>query len=264
MAAVLKVQNATLQFDDRVIWQGLDFDVQPGEFIALIGANGSGKSMLLKSILGQQQLTSGSIELLGKKATSGSTDIGYIPQHRAMDSHLPLRVFDSVRLGLDGHRFGLPLPSNKTKHLVLEALDKVEASDLVDKPIGELSGGEMQRVRVAQAIISKPKLILADEPLSALDLNHQQVVGGLIADQAKKQGSAVLFVTHDLNPIADYVDRVLYLALGRYEIGTTDEVMQSEVLSNLYGTEIDVVRNQGRIVVLGAHDHNHHDDEEWT
>jgi len=116
---------------------------------------------------------------------------------------------------------------------------------------------------VAQAIISKPKLILADEPLSALDLNHQQVVSGLIADQAKKQGSAVLFVTHDLNPIADYVDRVLYLAQGRYEIGTTDEVMQSEVLSNLYGTEIDVVRNQGRIVVLGAHDHNHHDDEKW-
>jgi len=263
MAAVLKVQNATLQFDDRVIWQGLDFDVQPGEFIALIGANGCGKSMLLKSILGQQVLSSGSIEFLGNKATSGSTDIGYIPQHRAMDSHLPLRVFDSVRLGVDGHRFGLPLPRKKTKQIVLEALERVEAMDLVDKPIGELSSGEMQRVRVAQAIIAKPKLILADEPLSALDLNHQRIVSGLIADQAKKQGAAVLFVTHDLNPIADYVDRVLYLAQGRYEIGTTDEVMQSEVLSKLYGTEIDVVRNQGRIVVLGTHDHNHHDDEQW-
>jgi zinc/manganese transport system ATP-binding protein len=236
MTAVLSVQNATLQFDDRAIWQGLDFAIQPGEFIALIGANGSGKSMLLKSILGQ---------------------------HRSADSQLPLRVFDSVRLGLDGHRFGLPLSSKKTRALVLAALERVDALDLADKPIVELSGGEMQRVRVAQAIISKPKLILADEPLSALDLNHQQVVSGLIADQAKKQGSAVLFVTHDLNPIADYVDRVLYLAQGRYEIGTTDEVMQSEVLSNLYGTEIDVVRNQGRIVVLGAHDHNHHDDEKW-
>jgi len=263
MEAVLSVQHATLQFDDRVIWQGLDFDVQPGEFIALIGANGSGKSMLLKSVLGQQQLTSGSIQFLGKISTAGSTEVGYIPQHRSMDSQLPLRVFDSVRLGLDGHRFGLPLPGKKTKQLVLGALEQVDALDLVDKPIGELSGGEMQRVRVAQAIISKPKLILADEPLSALDLNHQQTVSGLIADQAKKQGAAVLFVTHDLNPIADYVDRVLYLAQGRYEIGTTDEVMQSEVLSNLYGTEIDVVRNQGRIVVLGAHDHNHHDGEEW-
>jgi zinc/manganese transport system ATP-binding protein len=263
MTAVLCVQNATLRFDDRVIWQGLDLVIEPGEFIALIGANGSGKSMLLKSVLGQQELTSGSIEFLGKLSTSGSTEIGYIPQHRSTDSHLPLRVFDSVRLGLDGHRFGLPLSSKKTRALVLKALEQVDALDLVDKPIVELSGGEMQRVRVAQAIISKPKLILADEPLSALDLNHQQIVSGLIADQAKKQGSAVLFVTHDLNPIADYVDRVLYLAQGRYEIGTTDQVMQSEVLSNLYGTEIDVVRNQGRIVVLGAHDHNHHDDEEW-
>ncbi|MEZ7827599.1 MAG: metal ABC transporter ATP-binding protein [Aquiluna sp.] len=263
MTPVLSVQNATLRFDDRVIWQGLDFAIEPGEFIALIGANGSGKSMLLKSILRQQGLTSGSIEFLGKRSTAGSTKIGYIPQHRSTDSQLPLRVFDSVRLGLDGHRFGLPLSSKKTKQLVLGALERVDALDLVDKPIVELSGGETQRVRVAQAIISKPKLILADEPLSALDLNHQQIVSGLIADQAKKQGSAVLFVTHDLNPIADYVDRVLYLAQGRYEIGTTDEVMQSEVLSNLYGTEIDVVRNQGRIVVLGAHDHNHHDDEEW-
>jgi zinc/manganese transport system ATP-binding protein len=263
MTAVLSVKNATLRFDDRVIWQGLDFAIQPGEFIALIGANGSGKSMLLKSIIGQQELTSGSIEFLGKRSTSGSTEIGYIPQHRSADAQLPLRVFDSVRLGLDGHRFGLPVSSKKTRALVMAALEQVDALDLADKPIVELSGGEMQRVRVAQAIISKPKLILADEPLSALDLNHQQIVSGLIADQAKKQGAAVLFVTHDLNPIADYVDRVLYLAQGRYEIGTTDEVMQSEVLSNLYGTEIDVVRNQGRIVVLGAHDHNHHDDEEW-
>ena len=263
MTGVLSVQHATLRFDDRVIWQGLDFEIQPGEFIALIGANGSGKSMLLKSILRQQELTSGSIEFLGKPSTSGSTKIGYIPQHRSTDSHLPLRVFDSVRFGLDGHRFGLPVSSKNTRALVLAALEQVDALDLADKPIVELSGGEMQRARVAHAIISKPKLILADEPLSALDLNHQQIVSGLIADQAKKQGSAVLFVTHDLNPIADYVDRVLYLAQGRHEIGTTDEVMQSEVLSNLYGTEIDVVRNQGRIVVLGVHDHNHHDDEQW-
>ena len=264
MSAVLRVQNASLQFDDRVIWQDLNFDVEPGEFIALIGANGSGKSMLLKSILGQQRLTSGKIELLGAGSSRGSTQIGYIPQHRSLDAQLPLRVFDAVRLGLDGHKPGLPLPSSKTKQLVSDALEQVEGQGLRDKPLGELSGGEMQRVRVAQALISKPKLILADEPLSALDLNHQQIVSELIASQAKKQGAAVIFVTHDLNPIADYVDKVIYLAKGRYSIGTPDEVMQTEVLSDLYGTDIDVVRNQGRIVVLGAHDHAHHDDEEWT
>ena len=121
----------------------------------------------------------------------------------------------------------------------------------------------MQRVRVAQALISKPKLILADEPLSALDLNHQGVVSELIATQ-RDSGSAVLFVTHDVNPISDYVDRVLYLAQGKHSVGTPDEVLRSDVLSELYGAEIDVVRNQGRIVVLGAHDHEHHDDEEWV
>jgi zinc/manganese transport system ATP-binding protein len=146
----------------------------------------------------------------------------------------------------------------------MQALSEVEAEHLAEKRIGELSGGEMQRVRVAQAVISRPKLILADEPLSALDLNHQQRVADLIDSQRKALGSAVIFVTHDLNPVIDFVDRVVYLAQGRHSIGTPDEVMRSEVLSELYGAEIDVVRNQGRIVVLGAHDHEHHEDEEWV
>lgn len=264
MSSILRVSNASLSFGDRAVWSGLDFEVQPGEFVAIIGANGSGKSMLLKSILGQQKLTSGSIELLGKRSGFGSQRIGYIPQHRVLGTDLPLRVVDAVRFGLDGHRFGLPLPSRKLKNLALEALESVDALHLADKPVGQLSGGEMQRVRVAQAIISKPSLILADEPLSALDLHHQSVVSELIHVQAKEQKAAVLFVTHDVNPIIDYVDRVLYLAQGNYSIGTPDEVLRSEVLSELYGSEIDVVRNQGRVVVLGAHDHNHHQDEEWS
>jgi len=151
MTPILSLEKASLAFDDKVIWQDLDFQVEPGEFIALIGANGSGKSMLLKSILGQQQLTSGSVSFLGKKAASGSTDIGYIPQHRALDSHLPLRVFDAVRLGLDGHRFGIPISTAKTEATVMEALAKVDATEMANTPLGELSGGEMQRVRVAQA-----------------------------------------------------------------------------------------------------------------
>lgn len=261
--ALLAVKNASLSFDQRVIWQHLNLEIQPGEFIAIIGANGSGKSMLLKSILGQQSLSSGSIEFLGKPAGHGNTEIGYVPQHRAIDSGLPLKVVDAVRFGLDGHRFGLPLPAAKKKALAIEALAQVDASHLAQTPIGELSGGEMQRVRVAQAVISHPKLILADEPLSALDLHHQQVVSELVNQQSERFGAAVLFVTHDVNPIIDYVDRVLYLAQGRYSIGTADQVLQSDVLSELYGTKIDVVRNQGRVVVLGAHDHDHHDDEEW-
>lgn len=263
MASVLSLSNACLSFGDKEVWSDLSFEVEPGEFVAVIGANGSGKSMLLKSILGQQKLTSGSITLLGKNSRSGSQKIGYIPQHRILGAGLPLKVIDAVRFGLDGHRFGIPVPSKAKKSLAYEALDAVDSGHLANTPVGLLSGGEMQRVRVAQAIISKPALILADEPLSALDLHHQSVVSELIHRQSKEQKAAVLFVTHDVNPIIDYVDRVLYIAQGKYSIGTPDEVLRSEVLSELYGSEIDVVRNQGRVVVLGAHDHNHHQDEEW-
>lgn len=263
MIDVLKVQNASLTLGERAIWSNLNFDIHPGEFIAVIGANGSGKSMLLKSILGQQRLSSGEISFDGKPVLHGNTKIGYVPQHRAVDSGLPLRVIDTVRFGLDGHSYGVPFPSMTKRKLAFEALKSVDAEDLAQKPIGSLSGGEMQRVRVAQALISHPKLILADEPLSALDLHHQHVVSSLIAER-RQEGTSVLFVTHDVNPVIDYVDRVLYLAQGKYSIGTPDEVLRSEVLSELYGAEIDVVRNQGRIVVLGAHDHDHHEDEEWV
>lgn len=261
--SLISIKEASLAFDQRVVWQNLNLEIEPGEFIAVIGANGSGKSMLLKSILGQQQLSSGSVSFMGTPGGHGNINIGYIPQHRATDNDLPLRVVDAVRFGLDGHKFGLPWPSASKQKLALEALSQVDAQHLADEPVGALSGGEMQRVRVAQAVISHPKLILADEPLSALDLHHQQAVSELIHQQSERFDAAVLFVTHDVNPIIDYVDRVLYLAQGNYSIGTPDEVLQSDVLSELYGTEIDVVRNQGRVVVLGAHDHDHHEDEEW-
>ena len=219
--------------------------------------------MLLKAILGQQHLSSGSIRFLGNQLRSGSTEIGYIPQHRNLDNDLPLSVSDLVRFGLDGHRPGISWPSRSKKQAVLSALQQVDCEHLANEPVGKLSGGEMQRVRVAQALIGKPKLLLADEPLSALDLGHQAQVSELIA-ATKAKDTAVIFVTHDVNPIIEYVDKVLYLAQGRYSIGTPDEVLQSSVLSELYGTEIDVVRNQGRVVVLGAHDHQHHEDEQWT
>jgi len=262
--SLLDIRGASLGFDSRVLWSDLNLSVEPGEFIALIGANGSGKSMLLKAILGTQPLSGGSISFAGKPAGQQNHLIGYVPQHRNSDAGLPLRVIDAVRFGLDGHRLGFSLANKDAKKKALAALREVDAEHLANEPIGKLSGGEMQRVRVAQAIMSEPKLILADEPLSALDLKHQQRVSELINEQRERLGSAVIFVTHDLNPIIDFVDRVVYLAQGRHSIGTTDEVMRSDVLSKLYGAEIDVVRNQGRIVVLGAHDHEHHEDEEWA
>ena len=260
---VLRVKKASLSFGDKSIWKNLNLTVAPGEFIAVIGANGSGKTVLLKAILGQLGLSSGKIELLGNSVGHGSREIGYIPQHRQADSGLPLRARDLLRMGLDGHRFGLPLPSKKTSKKVSEMLEMVGATEIANTPIGQLSGGQLQRIRVAQAVIDNPKLILADEPLSALDLKQQSLVAELIDSQRRQNGAAVLFVTHDVNPVLDYIDRVLYLANGKFRIGTPDEVLRSDVLSKLYGRNVDVVRNQGRIAVLGSSEHDHHDHEKW-
>ena len=261
--SLLSIESASLEFDSKRLWHELNLEVQEGEFIALIGPNGSGKSMLLKSIVGSQKLSAGKISFLSSEPGARNSALGYIPQHRATDAGLPLRVSDCVGFGLDGHLFGLPISSASRRQKIAEALEQVDAAALAGETLGSLSGGEMQRVRVAQAIISKPRLLLADEPLSALDLNHQMKISELIDEQRRELGSAVIFVTHDLNPIIDFVDRVVYIAQGRHTIGTPDEVMRSDVLSELYGADIDVVRNQGRVVVLGAHDHEHHEDERW-
>lgn len=262
--AVLSIKNASLAFGERTLWSNLNLEIKPQEFIAVIGANGSGKTTLLKAILGQEKLTSGSIELNGKEIGRGSREIGYIPQHRTVDSSTPMRAVDMLRMGLDGHKFGLPFYSRSANKKVEHILGCVEAFDLAGKRVGELSGGELQRLRVGQAVIDEPDLILADEPLSALDLAQQKVIADLLDQERRDHNAAVIFVTHDVNPILSMVDRVLYLANGKFRIGTPDEVLRSEVLSELYGTPVDVVRNQGRILVVGTQDHDHHDHEEWN
>jgi zinc/manganese transport system ATP-binding protein len=182
-----------------------------------------------------------------------------------VDANTPLRGKDLLTMGLNGHRYGLPFASRKDKARVDHILDCIDGHELARLPIGQLSGGQLQRFRVGQAVVDEPDLILADEPLSALDLAQQSILADLIDRERKDHSAAVLFVTHDVNPVLGMVDRVLYLANGAFKIGTPDEVLRSDVLSELYGAPVDVVRNQGRIAVLGAMgaDHEHHSHEEW-
>jgi zinc/manganese transport system ATP-binding protein len=261
---VLSVKGASLSFGEKRLWQNLNLDIAPGEFVAVLGTNGSGKTTLLKAILGQEKLDEGSIEIAGKPIKHGSRNIGYIPQHRSVDASTPLLAKDLLALGLNGHRYGFSLNPRRDRARVEHILGCINGHDLARKPIGELSGGELQRFRVGQAVIDEPDLILADEPLSALDPAQQKIIADLLDQERKDHSAAVMFVTHDVNPILSMVDRVLYLANGQYRIGTPDEVMRSEVLSELYNTDIDVVRNQGRIVVIGSQSHEHHPEEEWS
>ncbi|QHC60091.1 ATP-binding cassette domain-containing protein [Rathayibacter sp. VKM Ac-2760] len=262
-ASVLQLRGAGLRFGDRELWGGVDLDVRAGEFVAVLGANGSGKTSLLRAVLGQQPLSTGELRVLGEPVHRGNRRIGYIPQQKLADEGTPLRARDLIGLGIDGHRFGLPLPSRSRRAQVDALLASVGATDYADAPIGSLSGGEQQRVRVGQALAGDPALLLCDEPLIALDLAHQRAVSELIDRHRRERNLGVLFVTHDVNPVLGMVDRVLYLAGGRFRIGTPDEVLRSEVLSELYDAPVDVIRARGRVIVVGAPDHSHvHEHEE--
>ncbi len=259
---VLALRDAGLSFGERKLWGHLDLDIAPGEFVAVLGPNGAGKTSLLRTVLGQQRLTSGTMSFLGQPVRRGHRKIGYIPQQRLMEAGTPLRARDMIAQGVTGHRWGV-LPTSKADRARIDRiLDEVGATAFADAPVAELSGGEQQRTRVGQAIAADPALLLCDEPLISLDLRHQRGVTELIDRQRRQHESAVLFVTHDVNPILDVVDRVLYIAGGRFRIGSPDEVLRADVLSDLYGTPVDVVRTMGRIVIVGANDaHDHHHGE---
>jgi zinc/manganese transport system ATP-binding protein len=259
---VLALRDAGLSFGERKLWGHLDLDIAPGEFVAVLGPNGAGKTSLLRTVLGQQRLTSGTMSFLGQPVRRGHRKIGYIPQQRLMEAGTPLRARDMIAQGVTGHRWGV-LPTSKADRARIDRiLDEVGATAFADAPVAELSGGEQQRTRVGQAIAADPALLLCDEPLISLDLRHQRGVTELIDRQRRQHEAAVLFVTHDVNPILDVVDRVLYIAGGRFRIGSPDEVLRADVLSDLYGTPVDVVRTMGRIVIVGANDaHDHHHGE---
>lgn len=251
----IRLRQAALRFGERTLWDGLDLDIAPGEFVAVLGPNGSGKTSMLKVLLGQLALSAGTAEVVGAPARTGNADIGYIPQQKTIDAGVQLRGVDLVGLGVDGHRWGLGLRGRaERKRKVAEAVASVGAQHYANAPLELMSGGEQQRLRVAQALIGDPKVLLCDEPLLSLDMANQRLVAELIDRRRRTHGTAVVFVTHEINPILPLVDRVLYLVNGEFRIGTPDEVMTSEVLSELYRTEVDVLRVRGRLVVVGTGD----------
>ncbi|WP_082031284.1 metal ABC transporter ATP-binding protein [Actinomyces polynesiensis] len=255
---VVSYTDAELTLGGRVLWQHLSIDIHPGEFIAILGANGAGKTSLLRTLLGEYSLSAGDVRIFGESVSRGDARIGYVPQQTMADPGLPLRARDLVALGVDGRNWGTGLPSAARRARVAELLEAVGATRYARTPVGLLSGGEQQRVRMAQALAGDPALLLCDEPLLSLDVRRQAEIIDLIDSQRARRGFAVLMVTHDVNPVIDYIDRVMYVANGRIRVGTTDEVMRSDVLSELYGSEVDVIRQDGRVFVAGAPEHRHH------
>lgn len=260
----LEIRGAALRRGGRELWSGLDLTVRPGELIAVLGPSGSGKTTLLRAILGLEHLSEGSIAVGGRAVRRpGNRGIGYLPQTRPLPRDTALRGRDLVALGVSGHRFGPPIPRRRDRQRVDELIDAVGARSFADRPVGILSGGEQQRLRVGQALADDPRLLLCDEPLTSLDLANQQAVVRLL-DGHRRSGAAVLLVTHDINPLLGKVDRILYIANGRFTLGTPKEVLTSPVLTDLYGAPVFVLRAGDRLVVVGAPDaeasHHHHED----
>jgi zinc/manganese transport system ATP-binding protein len=261
---LLEVAGVGVSLSGRHILRGVDLTVAPGEFIGLIGSNGAGKTTLLRVVLGLQRPTSGSVTVGGKRPGRGAEAVGYLPQKVALDPDIPLRARDVVALGLDGQKFGIPLASRRRTELVDEMLDAVDATPFAEARIGLLSGGQQQRVLIAHALVSQPRLLLLDEPLANLDIRSAQEIVELLARVSRERNIAVLLSAHDLNPLLPVMDRIVYLAGGRAVSGTSDEVVKSDVLTKLYGSRVNVLRVEGRVLVVAGldEDHGHADPEE--
>ncbi len=267
MTSAVALSDVAVRLGDREILSDVELTVELGEFIAVLGPNGAGKSTLMRAILGLVPLARGRATVLGQSPTQARARIGYLPQRHGLDSSARIRGIDFVRLGLEGTRWGIPLPITPRararraaeRRRVDEVIELVGATAYARRAIGDLSGGEQQRLLIAQALVREPVMLILDEPLDGLDIPNQVAVAALLRRIATDAHVAVLLVAHDVNPLLPYLDRVLYLAGGHALAGTVEEVITAENLSNLYGAPIDVLlARDGRLVVVGSPEAPHH------
>jgi zinc/manganese transport system ATP-binding protein len=249
---VVLLDRVDIRLGGKLILKDVNLALHPGEFVVILGPNGSGKTTFLKLLLGLVRPSAGEVQVLGGPPQRGNHAIGFVPQQRTFDPDLPLRARDLVGFGLDGHRWGVGLPSRSRREKIDRVLSEVDALHLAEAPVGQLSGGEQQRLLIAQALLTEPQLLLLDEPLANLDLNYQQEAVALVAKVCRTHGVTVLLVSHDINPLLQVTDRVIFMAHGRCAVGSPGEVITSHTLSQLYGSPVEVVQALGRFFVVGA------------
>jgi zinc/manganese transport system ATP-binding protein len=251
--AVVVLEDAAVTLGGRTIWQHANLAIARAALVGLIGPNGTGKTSLLRVLLGQVKPSAGSVTVLGGRPRRGNAQIGYVPQRRTLEADLALRGSDLVLLGLVGHRWGFGRATAEDLRKVAEALAAVGADKFADQPVGILSGGEQQRLLIAQALLTQPQLLLLDEPLASLDLRSQHEIVHLVDNLRRERNITVLFVSHDLNPLLEVLDGLIYIMDGQPVAGTLDEVLQSELLSKLYATEVHLHQTaDGHRFVVGA------------
>jgi len=264
---VVELDRATIGIGVHSVLSDVSFAIGPGEFIGVLGPNGAGKTTLMRAILGLLPPSTGMLHVFGRAPLRGDRAIGYLPQVRTVLPDLRVRGLDFIASSLHGERWGLPSLAAADRRMIEQTLDSVDARDLARRPLSDMSGGERQRLLLAQALIGSPKLLLLDEPLISLDARHQEVAIDVVRKVCRERGITVLFSAHELNQLLGTLDRVLYLGNGQAVLGTVDEVVTAPVLSRLFGTDISVVRADGHIFVMSrgrdvervehVHEHGH-------
>lgn len=249
---VISLAGVTVELGGRTIFKDVSVEIKKGEFVAILGPNGAGKTTLFKLLLGLLKPTRGEIRVLGVVPHRGDGNIGYAPQHRVLETDLALRARDVVGFGLDGNRWGIGFGSRARDKMIEAVLKEVDAYQFANAAVGHLSGGEQQRLLIAQALITDPQILLLDEPLSNLDISHAQEIIALLTEISKRRSVTIMLVSHDINPLLPAANRVLYMAHGHSAMGTPDEIVTSATLSKLYDAKVEVIRSGGHVFVVGA------------
>jgi zinc/manganese transport system ATP-binding protein len=252
-SAVVAFDQVSVAFGRHTIWTDATFRLGAGEFVGVIGPNGTGKTTLLRVLLGQVPVAGGRVRVLGQPPGRRNPAIGYVPQRRSLASDLAVRGYDLVLLGMVGHKWGFGRASAAERRAVDEALEAVGAAEYADRPVGLLSGGQQQRLLIAQALLTNPRLLLLDEPLASLDIKSQHEIVHLVDAIRRERHTTILLVAHDLNSMLELLDGIVFILDGRIVAGSLDEVVRSDVLSQLYDTPVHVhVTSDGHRFVVGA------------
>jgi len=259
-------ENVVAGYPDKVVWRDANFGFDRGELIAIIGPNGAGKTTLFRLLLGLQQPMSGTIKMFNELPKRGNSRIGYVPQRHVIDSETNIECMELVHLAFCGHLWGFHLSSKVGRKAALDALEAVGGAELAHQPLCDLSGGELQRIFLAEALVSNPDILLLDEPLSSLDIRRAKELIQLVDRVVRTRNVTALLVAHDINPLLPYLDKIVYIANGKVATGKPQEVLTSERLSALYDVHVEVIRDsRGNVAIIGiddtVHNHEHNADE---
>jgi len=254
---IVRAENLGAGYLGNPVWKDATFAINRGEFVAVIGPNGAGKTTLFRLLLGLQPPIGGTISIFDSPPRRGNPRIGYVPQRHLIDSETNIESLELVRLGVSGSRWGFNPFSQDDRKAAIDALENVGGTDLARRPLGELSGGELQRVFLAEALVAKPDLLLLDEPLASLDIRREKVLVQLINNVVKSRNVAALLIAHNINPLLPFLDKVVYIANGKVATGKPSEVLTSETLSTLYGVQIEVLRDsRGHVAIIGTEEYH--------